>query len=45
MNFTATVQNGKIIPTDVVYFHDELPNYEGKDVEVTIKKLNKRSLT
>jgi len=43
MNFTATVQNGKIIPTDVVYFHDELPNYEGKDVEVTIKKLNKRS--
>lgn len=43
MNFTATVQNGKIIPTDVVYFHDELPKYEGKDVEVTIKKLNKRS--
>lgn len=43
MNFTATVQNGKIVPLDAVYFSDELPKYEGRDVEVVIKKLNKRS--
>jgi hypothetical protein len=43
MNFTATVQNGKVIPVDSVYFNEELSKYEGKDVEITIKKLNKRS--
>lgn len=43
MNFTATVRNGKIVPIDAVYFQDELPKYEGKDVQITVTKLNKRS--
>lgn len=43
MNFTATIRNGKIVPIDVVYFQDEVPKYEGKDVQIVLTKLNKRS--
>jgi len=43
VNYTAIIQNGKIVPNEPVYFIDEISKWEGRDVEVIIKNLKKRS--
>ena len=43
MEFTAKVQNNKIVPIEQVYYTDEIRKFEGKEVRVELIKLNTRT--
>jgi hypothetical protein len=43
MKFTAKIKNGKILPIERVLYWDSMPEFEGRDVEITIERITNRS--